>query len=158
MRLRMPMGAIAVALCVNVAAVLFNITNALAQNAPITDCDQLAAHPNDPQRKVDGIPLSEIDPNKAVPACETAVRQYPNDARLSYQLGRAYFARKITKMRLISSEKLLNRDMRLRSTVSGRYIQEVRVSQKTRPRLSLGFARLLNRDTRKPRIVSARCI
>ena len=91
MRLLMPMGAIAVALCVNDAAVLFNITNALAQNAPITDCDQLAAHPNDPQRKVDGIPLSEIDTNKAIPACETAVRQYPNDARLSYQLGRAYY-------------------------------------------------------------------
>src|SRR5262249_41659138 len=90
----MPMGAIAVALCVNNAAVLFNITNALAQNAPITDCDQLAAHPNDPERKVDGLPLSKLDANKAIPACETAVRQYPNDARLSYQLGRAYYRAK----------------------------------------------------------------
>jgi len=94
MRLLMPMGAIAVALCVNDAAVLFNITNALAQNAPITDCDQLAAHPNDPERKVDGILLSKIDTDKAIPACETAVRQYPNDARLSYQLARAYYGAK----------------------------------------------------------------
>ena len=90
MRLLMPMGAIAVALCVNNAAVLFNITNALAQNAPLTDCDQLAAHPNDPQRKAAGIPLSKLDTDTAVPACETAVRQYPNDAQLNYQLGRAY--------------------------------------------------------------------
>jgi len=85
MRLLMLMGVIAVALCV---------TDALAQNAPLTDCDQLAAHPNDPQRKATGIPLSKIDTNTAISACETAVRQYPNDAQLNYQLGRAYLRAK----------------------------------------------------------------
>jgi TPR repeat protein len=90
MRLLMLIGAIAVALCVNEAAVLFNFTNASAQNAPLNDCDQLAAHPNDPQRKATGIPLSKIDTDTAIPACELAVSQYPNDAQLNYQLGRAY--------------------------------------------------------------------
>ena len=90
MRLLILMGVIAVALCVYNAALLFNITNALAQNAPLTDCDQLAAHPNDPQRKAAGIPLSKLDTDTAITACEIAVRQYPNDAQLKYQLGRAY--------------------------------------------------------------------
>jgi hypothetical protein len=31
-------------------AVLCNITNASGQNAPVTDCDKLAANPDDPQR------------------------------------------------------------------------------------------------------------
>src|SRR5262249_17689716 len=94
MRLLMLIGAITVALCVNEAAVLFNITNASAQNAPLNDCDQLAAHPNDPQRKATGIPLSKIDANTAIPACEAAVSQYPNDTQLNYQLGRAYVSAK----------------------------------------------------------------
>ena len=70
--------------------VLCNITNASAQNAPVTDCDRLAAHPFDPQRKAPGV--SRINANMAIPACETAVSQYPNNARLNYQLGRAYYS------------------------------------------------------------------
>ena len=71
-------------------AVLFNITNASAQNAPVTDCDKLAANPDDPQRKASGVLFDKINPSVAIPACETAVRQYPKEGRLTYQLGRAY--------------------------------------------------------------------
>jgi TPR repeat protein len=71
-------------------AILLNITHALAQNAPPTDCDTLAAHPNDPNRKAPGLLPDKINPNLAVPACEKALGQYPNDARLNFQLGRAY--------------------------------------------------------------------
>jgi len=91
MRLSMLMAVITVALCVNGGAVFFNVTSAFAQNAPLTDCDQLAANPIDPRRKATGFPLSKVDTSTAIPACETAVRQYPNDAQLNYQLGRAYF-------------------------------------------------------------------
>jgi TPR repeat protein len=63
----------------------------LAQNAPVTDCDRLAAAPADPQRKAPGVLPDKIDANAAIPACEAAVRQYPNDARLNFQLGRAYY-------------------------------------------------------------------
>ena len=58
--------------------------------APVTDCDKYAASDNDPQRKETGVPLGKINPDLAVPACETAVRQYPNSTRVSLQLGRAY--------------------------------------------------------------------
>ncbi len=58
--------------------------------APVTDCDKYAASDNDPQRKETGVPLGKINPDLAVPACEAAVRQYPNSTRLSLQLGRAY--------------------------------------------------------------------
>ena len=75
-------------------AFLSNIANASGQNVPITDCDRLAAAPVDPQRKTSGATADKVDPDTAIPACETAVRQYPNVARLTFQLGRAYFASK----------------------------------------------------------------
>ena len=40
---------------IGVVAVLFGINGAVAQNAPLTDCDTLAANPNDPQRKAPGV-------------------------------------------------------------------------------------------------------
>ena len=60
------------------------------QDAPVTDCDTHAASDQDPQRKVTGVPFANVNPALAVPACEEAVRQYPNSTRLSFQLGRAY--------------------------------------------------------------------
>ena len=71
-------------------ALVLNVTNATAQNAPVTDCDKLAASPDDPQRKAPGVALSKIKPKMAIPACETAVGKFPNDARFNFQLGRAY--------------------------------------------------------------------
>lgn len=70
--------------------ILSNAGLAAAQNAPLTECDTLAAHPNDPQRKAPGLLPEKIISALAIPACEAAVRQYPNDARLNFQLGRAY--------------------------------------------------------------------
>lgn len=60
------------------------------QGDTVTDCDTYAASDSDPQRKATGVPYEKIDPALAIPACESAVRQYPNNPRLSYQLGRAY--------------------------------------------------------------------
>ncbi len=65
------------------------ITAAFAQDV-VTDCDRYAASHLDPQRKAAGIDLDKIDFVLAVPACETAVRQFPDRLRLAYQLGRAY--------------------------------------------------------------------
>jgi TonB family protein len=53
-------------------------------------CDTYAASEFDTQRKAPGIPFDKIDPSLAVPACESAVQQFPDDTRLIYQLGRAY--------------------------------------------------------------------
>lgn len=60
----------------------------LAQDAPVTDCDRLAAEPG----TVSGIPgvaLDQIDPAAALPACEQAVREHPGVARLILAYARA---------------------------------------------------------------------
>jgi TPR repeat protein len=58
------------------------------QEAPVTDCDRYAASEFDSTQR--GVPFEQIIPNIAVPACEDAVRTYPDSARLLYELGRAY--------------------------------------------------------------------
>jgi TPR repeat protein len=60
------------------------------QDAPVTDCDTYAASPFDPAHKTGGVPSEKLNPDLAVPACENAVRRYPNSNRLIFQLGRAY--------------------------------------------------------------------
>ncbi|HEY1544171.1 MAG TPA: tetratricopeptide repeat protein [Xanthobacteraceae bacterium] len=59
-------------------------------------CDQAAASPFDTTRPagVAGVAPDKIDTKIAVPACEAAVKAAPNDPRIAYQLGRAYFAAK----------------------------------------------------------------
>jgi TPR repeat protein len=62
----------------------------------IAICDRAAASPLDQNRPtgIEGVTPGKIDPTIAVPACTAAVKAAPNDARIAYQLGRAYFAAK----------------------------------------------------------------
>jgi TPR repeat protein len=60
------------------------------QDAPVTDCDTYAASDADPQRKAGGVASDKLNPALAIPACQAAMRQYPNSGRLMFQLGRAY--------------------------------------------------------------------
>jgi tetratricopeptide (TPR) repeat protein len=64
--------------------------NTQAQDAPLTDCDTYAADPDDLARKAAGVPDGKVNTSIAIPSCEAAVRQYPYDARLIFQLGRSY--------------------------------------------------------------------
>ena len=64
-------------------------SNVFAQDI-VTDCDKYAASDTDPNAKAPGVPLERVNPALAVPACTAAVRQFPNNARLLFQLGRAY--------------------------------------------------------------------
>jgi TPR repeat protein len=57
-----------------------------SQDAPITDCDTYAASHQDPV----GV-SAKVSAALAISACEAAVQQFPNDSRLIYQLGRAYY-------------------------------------------------------------------
>src|SRR5262249_16025363 len=52
-------------------------------------CDQLAADPFDPHKGVLGVPFDNIDAEKVILACRSAVSAAPNEPRFSYQLGRA---------------------------------------------------------------------
>jgi hypothetical protein len=55
------------------------------------DCDRLAASAEDPRRPdgVTGVRISEIDPTRAISACERAMQLQPSVARFAFQAGRA---------------------------------------------------------------------
>ncbi len=57
-------------------------------NPPANECDRLAANPEDPDRKADGVWLLDIDPTKAIRACRNALAAYPGAPRFHFQLGR----------------------------------------------------------------------
>lgn len=76
------------ALLVSVAPL--QLSPAQAQEA--NRCDELAGHPEDPNRMSRGVAFDEIIPLPAVSACEEAVRVNPSEPRNHYQLGRAYDA------------------------------------------------------------------
>src|SRR5450759_115875 len=59
----------------------------VSTNPPLTDCDTYAASDSDPHPKAPGLHFTQIDPKKAVPACEDALSRYPNSLRFQYQLG-----------------------------------------------------------------------
>jgi len=61
---------------------------AAAASLTVTDCDRLAAHPDDPDRIAPGVPQDAVDLAKAVPACQAAVKADPANPRLNYQLAR----------------------------------------------------------------------
>jgi tetratricopeptide (TPR) repeat protein len=55
----------------------------------ITDCDRVAIEGQN-FLGLAGIPFDDVDPKKAVPACEDALKQFPNSARLHNNIARAY--------------------------------------------------------------------
>lgn len=58
------------------------------------DCDLQAAHPEDALRYAQGKTDEEIIPVLALRACSEAVRQFPNEPRFHFQMGRALAAMK----------------------------------------------------------------
>jgi tetratricopeptide (TPR) repeat protein len=60
------------------------------EQVPATPCDTYAALDADIQRRAPGVPFGKIETKLAIPACESAVQQYPSSGRLIFQLGRAY--------------------------------------------------------------------
>lgn len=66
----------------------------------VTECDRLAAHPEDPDRVAAGVETKDVDIPRAIAACDADVAKSaagsPDYARLQYQLGRAYFYDKQT--------------------------------------------------------------
>ena len=72
-----------------VCVVLFLSSSVFAQEI-VTNCDKDAASNIDPNANAPGIAFDEINSVQAIQACEAAVRQFPNNPRLLFQLGRAY--------------------------------------------------------------------
>jgi hypothetical protein len=61
-----------------------------AYSQEVTECDRLAAHPEDPFRVAPGRSRDEIELPAAIAACEAAVKADPRNPRLNYQLARVY--------------------------------------------------------------------
>lgn len=71
------------------------LRNVVAQPpVPVTDCDILAANPNDPRRAGVGVKFPELKRNAAaaVEACERALAANPKEQRFLYQKARALYA------------------------------------------------------------------
>lgn len=56
---------------------------------PANDCDRLAANPEDPDKKADGVYGEDIKITPAITACRNALAAYPGTPRFHFQLGRA---------------------------------------------------------------------
>ena len=63
---------------------------AVAAETPIQLCDQLAASPVGENGGAPGVARDKLDFKKAIPACRSAVAAFPDIARFSFALARAY--------------------------------------------------------------------
>ena len=70
--------------------------NAALQNAPVTECDVLAASPADGRRVSKPVPYTKLarEALKAVEACRVAVARHPGISRLEFQLALSLHADK----------------------------------------------------------------
>jgi len=59
-----------------------------------TECDRLAADPEDPRKAGPGVKFDKISADEAVRACRNAVQRHPDIPRFEFQLGRALLAAK----------------------------------------------------------------
>jgi hypothetical protein len=60
------------------------------KSAPVTECDRLAADPDDADRAVgvNGVAYFNVDVRSAVAACAEAIQKFPGERRLFFQYGR----------------------------------------------------------------------
>jgi len=62
----------------------------LAPSDPVSQCDALASHPDDPEALAAGVSDDQLAEAQAMPACSAAVALDPGAPRLKFQLGRSY--------------------------------------------------------------------
>ena len=72
-----------------VGTVLFATTGLYAQSL-VEICDREAGYLGDNLDPVVGVSWKDLNPEIAVPACEKALEEAPDDARVMDQLGRSF--------------------------------------------------------------------
>ncbi len=74
-----------------IIVLLLTAFSVMYADAPNT-CDVLAANPENKLNPsgVTGVEFKDVNTTKAIEACEKAVKDFPDETRYSYQLGRAY--------------------------------------------------------------------
>ena len=73
-------------------ALIFLFKTTLLFSSEITDCDKFAGSvidQNNPYSS-DGVEWDDLNPELAIPVCEIAFQENPNDPRIIFQLARAY--------------------------------------------------------------------
>jgi len=70
-------------------AALFATASFATPSNAITQCDRLAAHPEDPDHVGVGIPSKQVDLPKAAAACALELKKQPDNGRIRYQYARA---------------------------------------------------------------------
>lgn len=101
----------------------------LAATAPpesVTDCDRLAANPEDPDRIAPAVPREQADLPKAIAACEADVARNPGNARARYQLARVLFYSNETKRAVEEMKKSADAGYRQAQFVYGLLIDNKR--------------------------------
>jgi len=73
-----------------IAGLIILLASGCSNNA--SECDILAADPDDPQKIADGVLVDDMDTDKAIEACLTELEENPDNERLQFQLGRALMA------------------------------------------------------------------
>jgi hypothetical protein len=99
---------------------------AAAPAEPVTDCDRLAANPEDPDRIAPPVPREQADLPKAIAACEAEVAKNPGNARARYQLARVLFYADQTKRALEEMKKAADANYRQAQFVYGLLIDNKR--------------------------------
>lgn len=87
-------------------------SQAAPTSAPVTvtDCDLLAANPNDTRRVTNGVKFPELrrNPQPAIEACDRAVNENPGELRLLYQKARALHAARDARVVPILDQLMAN--------------------------------------------------
>src|SRR5687767_1859311 len=76
-----------------IAVLVFSVlvgSSAIAATT-ITECDRLAASPEDPDRVGPGVEREDVDLQAAIKACEKERALQPSQLRIRYQLARVLF-------------------------------------------------------------------
>ena len=111
-----------IAISVSAMCLLLGALTALPVSAsgavPPNDCDRFGASPLDPKAVVEGVSPKDIDAEKALAACEQATRQFPDEARFHFQLGRALNTAKRQRESLFAYRRALALDPTYAATMN----------------------------------------
>lgn len=99
---------------------------AAAPTDPVTDCDRLAANPEDPDRLAPAVPREKADLPRAIAACEAEVARNAANARARYQLARVLFYANDTKRAMEEMKKAADAGYRQAQFVYGLLIDNKR--------------------------------
>lgn len=91
-----------------IAGLIILFISGCSNNA--SECDILAADPDDPQKIADGVLVEDMDTDKAIKTCLTELEENPDNERLQFQLGRALMAAGHSKEAFPLLEKSAEKD------------------------------------------------